>query len=38
MNTMNQSLYELYQKNLITYEEAFERSTDQEDLKRIFKR
>jgi twitching motility protein PilT len=38
MKTMNQSLYELYQKNLITYEEALERSTDQEDLKRIFKR
>jgi len=38
MRTMNQSLYELYQKNLITYEEALDRSTDQEDLKRIFKR
>ena len=38
MKTMNQSLYELYQKNLITYEEALDRSTDQDDLKRIFKR
>ncbi len=38
MKTMNQSFYELYQKNLITYEEALERSSDQEDLKRIFKR
>lgn len=38
MKTMNQSLYELYQKNFITYEEALERSTDQDDLKRIFKR
>lgn len=38
MKTMNQSLYELYQKNLITYEEALDRSSDQEDLKRIFKR
>jgi len=38
MKTMNQSLYELYQKSLITYEEALDRSSDQEDLKRIFKR
>jgi len=38
MKTMNQSLYELYQKNLITYEEALDRSADQEDLKRLFKK
>lgn len=38
MKTMNQSLYELYQKNFITYEEALDRSSDQDDLKRIFKR
>ena len=38
MKTMNQSLYELYQKELITYEDALDRTTDQEDLKRIFKR
>jgi twitching motility protein PilT len=38
MNTMNQSLYNLYQKKLISYEEAFDRSTDQEDLRRIFKK
>ena len=38
MNTMNQSLYDLYQKKLISYEDALDRSTDQEDLKRIFKR
>lgn len=37
MKTMNQALYELYQKKLITYEEAIERSTDVDDLKRIFK-
>jgi twitching motility protein PilT len=38
MNTMNQSLYDLCQKRLISTEEAFERSTDQEDLRRIFKK
>ena len=38
MKTMNQSLYELYQKKLITYEDMFDRTTDPDDLKRIFKR
>jgi twitching motility protein PilT len=38
MNTMNQALYNLYQKKLISYEDAFDRSTDQEDLKRMFKK
>jgi twitching motility protein PilT len=38
MKTMNQMLYELYQKKMISYEEAFARTTDQEDLLRIFKR
>lgn len=38
MKTMNQALYELYQKKLISYEDAIERTTDQEDLKRIFKK
>jgi len=38
MRTMNQALYELYQKKLITYEEAFDRSTDPEDLARLFKK
>lgn len=38
MKTMNQSLYELYTGKLITYEEAFERSTDVEDLGRLFKK
>ncbi|MCX5685916.1 MAG: type IV pilus twitching motility protein PilT [Candidatus Omnitrophica bacterium] len=38
MNTMNQSLYDLYQKKLISYEEALDRTTDLDDLNRIFKR
>ncbi len=38
MKTMNQALYELYSKKLIAYEDAFERTTDSEDLMRIFKR
>jgi len=38
MKTMNQAFYELYQKKLISYEEAFARTTDAEDLLRIFKR
>ncbi|MBI4975000.1 MAG: type IV pilus twitching motility protein PilT [Candidatus Omnitrophica bacterium] len=38
MKTMNQALYELYQKKLISYEDAFARTTDPEDLARIFKR
>jgi twitching motility protein PilT len=38
MKTMNQALYELYQKKLISYEEAFGRTTDPDDLVRIFKR
>lgn len=38
MKTMNHALYELYQKTLITYEEAFDRTTDSEDLARILKR
>jgi twitching motility protein PilT len=38
MKTMNQSLYELYQKKHITYEDMFDRTTDSDDLKRILKR
>lgn len=38
MKTMNQALYELYQNKIIGYEEIFERSTDPDDLKRLFKR
>ena len=37
MQTMNQSLYLLHQKNLITYEEAFARTMDIDDLSRIFR-
>ncbi len=38
MKTMNQALYELCQNKIISYEEAVDRSTDPEDLNRLFKR
>jgi twitching motility protein PilT len=38
MRTMNQSLFELYRAGLITYEEAMARTTDPEDLKRVFQK
>jgi len=38
MRTMNQALFELYQQNLISYDEAMARTTDPEDLKRTFQR
>ncbi len=38
MRTMNQSLYELYQKKLITYDDAFSRTTETDDLSRLFKK
>ncbi|MFA6609869.1 MAG: type IV pilus twitching motility protein PilT [Candidatus Omnitrophota bacterium] len=38
MKTMNQALYELYQKKLISYEDALSRTMDVEDLMRIFKK
>lgn len=38
MRTMNQSLYDLYTSKLITYEDAMSRSTDTDDLIRLFKR
>jgi twitching motility protein PilT len=38
MKTMNQALYELYHRKLITYEEAFDRTSDPEDLARLFKK
>ncbi len=38
MKTMNQALFELYRQHLITYDEALSRTTDTEDLKRIFQR
>lgn len=38
MSTMNQSLYELYRRGLITYEDALSHTNDPEDLKRTFAR
>jgi twitching motility protein PilT len=38
MKTMNQSLFQLYQASLITYEEAVNHTTDPDDLKRTFQR
>ncbi len=38
MKTMNQALYELYQKKMISYEDAFARTTDPDDLARLFKK
>ncbi len=38
MRTMNQSLYELHNKGLVSYEECFARTLDTEDLARLFKK
>lgn len=38
MKTMNQSLFELYSKKFITYEDAMSRSSDPEDLGRLLKK
>ena len=38
MKTMNQALYELYHRRLISYEEAFDRTSDPDDLARLFKK
>ena len=38
MRTMNQSLFELYQANIISYDEALTHTTDPDDLKRTFQR
>ncbi|MBN2405003.1 MAG: PilT/PilU family type 4a pilus ATPase, partial [Coriobacteriia bacterium] len=38
MATMNQSLFELYRRGLVGYEEALSRTNDPEDLKRTFSR
>ena len=38
MQTMNQSLSELYRKNRITFQEAMMRSLDPEDLRRLMQR
>ena len=38
MKTMNQTLHDLYAQHLITYDEALSRTTDPDDLKRIFQK
>jgi twitching motility protein PilT len=38
MYTMNQSLYELYKRGKVSYEDALGRTLDPEDLSRLFKR
>ena len=38
MQTMNQSLAELYRQNRITFQEAMTRSLDPEDLRRLMQR
>ena len=38
MRTMNQSLFQLYQANMISYEEAIQHTSDPDDLKRTFQR
>ena len=38
MVTMNQSLVELYKKQKISYQEAVNRSTDPEDLKKLLQK
>jgi twitching motility protein PilT len=38
MKTMNQALFDLYRQHLVTYDEALSRTTDPEDLKRIFQK
>ncbi len=37
MQTMNQALFELYQKQLVTYNEIFSRTTDPKDLQNLVK-
>jgi twitching motility protein PilT len=38
MRTTNQALYELHQKGAISYEDAFARTTDPDELARLFKK
>jgi twitching motility protein PilT len=38
MRTMNKALYELHEKNLITFDDALARTTDPEDLMSVFKK
>lgn len=37
MQTMNQSLFDLYQKQLVTYNEIFARTTDPKDMQQLVK-
>ena len=37
MQTMNQSLFELYQKQLVSYNEIFSRTLDPKELQRMVK-
>ncbi len=37
MQTMNQAFFQLYQRRLISYEQALARTTEPDDLERIFK-
>jgi len=38
MQTMNQALYDLYRKRLISYQEAMDNTTDPDDLKRLMQK
>lgn len=38
MQTMNQSLYEAYKRGYVTYDDALNRTTDVDDLKRMFQK
>ncbi len=38
MQTMNQALFDLFKNNVITYEDALAKTTNPEDLKRVFQR
>jgi Tfp pilus assembly pilus retraction ATPase PilT len=37
MQTMNQALYDLYQKQLVSYNEIFSRTLDPKELQRMVK-
>jgi len=38
MQTMNQAIYDLYRKRLISYQEAMDNTTDPDDLKRLMQK
>lgn len=38
MKTMNQALYDMYIKKIISFDEMMQRTSDQDDLKRLFKK